>query len=297
MKVYSYTEADMGFSFEGGLRFDEFTPSSPEMADCILVPPSLNEIRYVRNRPLDSLRYATEYADKHVFYDVSDVNDTIPEFRNAMFLRPFVHQNMLRDHPRTRVIPWPARSLEELSSVPDGGFRWDVSFVGWDSGPLRRQSAISCQETFGERAEICLNATFFPYHDAATQERLKQRFRDAMHYSKVILAAPSVSGTTHPWLCCAPYRFYEAMSAARVPVFVGDPPFLPFADRIDWPKHYIFVPQEHTRETGTIVRNWLQENDAVEVGQLNLQAWKEWLNPADWPRTHRILVEEMLAHV
>ena len=294
MKVYVCTEDDVGFAFEDGLRFDVFTPSSPQEADCIIVPPSLNEIRDVHNQKLTALRYASEYPDKHVFYDVSDVNDTIPEFRNAFFLRPFVHQKMLADHPRTRVIPWPARSMEELSPLPVDGFRWDVSFVGWNSGPLRSQSAASCKEVFGDRAEICLNGTFFPYHDLPTQERLKQRFRDSIHYAPIVLAAPSVSGTTHPWLCCAPYRFYEALSAARVPVFIGDVPFLPFDDRIDWPRHYIFVPKERLANTGHIIKEWMQEHDPVAVGQENLRVWKEWLHLDDWPRTRRIMVEEML---
>ena len=294
MNVYVCTEEDIGFPFEGGLRFDTLNATTPEEADCIIVPPSLNEIRHVRNTKLTDLRYAAEYPDKHVFYDVSDVNDTIPEFRNAFFLRPFVHQKMMADHPRTRVIPWPARSLGELSPVPEDGFRWDVSFVGWNSGPLRSQSAESCRQVFGDRAEICLNATFFPYHDAPTQERLKVRFRDAMHYSPIVLAAPSISGTTHPWLCCAPYRFYEAMSAGRVPVFIGDVPFLPFEDRIDWKRHYIFVPKERLAETGSIIKSWMKENDPVAIGRKNLRVWNEWLNPDDWPRTHRIMVEEML---
>lgn len=78
------------------------------------------------------------------------------------------------------------------------------------------------------------------------------------------------------------YRFYEALSAGRIPVFVNTDCVLPFEGRIDWKRHVVWLEE---RELDTSAQQVARFHRALgpagfrELQRENRRLWKEWLSP------------------
>jgi len=77
-------------------------------------------------------------------------------------------------------------------------------------------------------------------------------------------------------------RFYEALSAGRIPVFVNTDCVLPFGEWIDWKQHCVWV------ERGDIARaaeRVAEFHEALSPGEFKerqracRRLWEEWLSP------------------
>lgn len=82
-------------------------------------------------------------------------------------------------------------------------------------------------------------------------------------------------------------RFYEVLSAGRVPVFVDTDCSLPFDDRIDWRKHCVWVPAEDVSRIGEIVADFHQSTSSSEFATLqfeNRKLWMDWLEATSFYR-------------
>ena len=296
LKTYYYTEADLGIPLGcGGLRFDgsEERVDHAEDADLILVPPTILYLQRNHLQP-QTLRYMKQWPEKHIFFDICDSYDCVPGTERSIIIRCVVDDDIMKANPRTLANPWPASDLKECLDYSD--IQFAVSFVGWDSGPLRRVAAESCKQEFGDRAFMTLNQQFFAFYPDAEQRHMNASFKNFMRRSRVILDAPSIyyRNRTDANSGFVTYRFYEAMSAGRVPAFCGKKPILPFADRIPWDKCYIHIPSDNATTAGEHIARWLETHDAFDVGMQNRLYWEMWLDSTYWPRLHRILVEELL---
>ena len=296
LNTYYYTEADCGIPLGcGGLRFDgvEERVQRPEDADLLLVPPTILYLQR-NNLPPQTLRHMEQWPEKHVFFDVCDSYDCVPGLERCIIIRCVVDDSIMKTNPRTLANPWPARDLTECLDYSD--IQFDVSFVGWNSGPLRRVAAESCKQQFGDRAFVTLNRMFFANYSEAEQRDMEATFKNFMRRSRVILDAPSIYYRTRSDANSGfvTYRFYEAMSAGRVPAVCGKKPILPFADKIPWDDCYIHIPSDEAPLAGEHIADWLAKHDAFDVGMQNRLYWEMWLDSTYWPRLHRIMVEELL---
>jgi hypothetical protein len=83
------------------------------------------------------------------------------------------------------------------------------------------------------------------------------------------------------------YRFYEVLSAGRIPVFVNTDCALPFADRIDWRRHCVWVEEGQIDRAGEIVREFhdrLSPEQFVETQRANRTLWLDWMSPLGFHR-------------
>lgn len=75
-------------------------------------------------------------------------------------------------------------------------------------------------------------------------------------------------------------RFYEALSAGRIPLFLNTRCVLPFEDRIDWRRHCVWVEAEDSSRVGDILEEFhsrLGDGEFRELQQANRRLWMEWL--------------------
>lgn len=94
-------------------------------------------------------------------------------------------------------------------------------------------------------------------------------------------------------LCCRgrgnfSYRFYETLSAGRVPLLIDTDCVLPFADRIDWARHCVIVPEDNMKEAPARLRAFhdaLSPADFVELQRANRRLWDEMLSPLAFLKT------------
>jgi Exostosin family len=78
------------------------------------------------------------------------------------------------------------------------------------------------------------------------------------------------------------FRFYEALSAGRIPVFVNTRCVLPFQDQIDWRKHVVWVEEEHIPSLAELVSDFHHHLTAQQFEELqasNRRLWEKWLRP------------------
>ena len=78
------------------------------------------------------------------------------------------------------------------------------------------------------------------------------------------------------------YRFYEVLSAGRIPLFVNTHCVLPFSDRIDWRRHCVWVEESELSHAGEILADFhasLSPSAFRELQEANRALWEEWLSP------------------
>jgi hypothetical protein len=78
------------------------------------------------------------------------------------------------------------------------------------------------------------------------------------------------------------FRFYEALAAGRIPVFVNTRCVLPFQDQIDWRKHVVWVEEEQIPLIAELVSDFHHQLPAQQFEELqssNRRLWEKWLRP------------------
>jgi hypothetical protein len=119
--------------------------------------------------------------------------------------------------------------------------------------------------------------------------RRKALFVKSLAESKLVLAARGGG------LSC--YRFFEAMSAGRVPVLFADDWELPHADMIDWQSCIIQIPERDAGKAGPILLDYLSRTNDDELAAMGCrcrQAWCAYLSPVVWPEQMERCVRERL---
>jgi hypothetical protein len=177
--------------------------------------------------------------------------------------------------PRTIPWFWPVDDLGGHAALPENGFKYDASFQGWLSSQTRYDAIMSCASTTGL---VFYHKEFpdFYGHLGSDKEARSRResFLDLQRQSRVSLAPQSIPGVL-------PYRFYEAMSAGRVPALFCTGYHLPFQDKIDWDKCTLRFDASRASDAGVLIRRFLDgtsDKTLVEMGRYGKEAWNRWFN-------------------
>lgn len=303
IKVYVYDEQDIS-------QFPKFKErpwipqgndvcvvDKPDQADFIICPAALHRIRS-KNMKLrvdssltcgpETLKYWKDYENKHVFFDCSDYENYLGT--SAILIRCNVRDFMLKDK---NTIPWfwPVDDLGVYTDIPSNGFKYDVSFQGWLSTDVRRQSCDSCARILGNRF---FHKTFKNFYglinDKAEQDRRRETFLKNQQETKILLAPQSIPGVF-------PYRFYEAMSSARIPALFCTGYHLPFQSKIDWDKCTLRFKAEQAPQAGKLIKDFLErtnDQQIIEMGKYGRKMWLEWLNRDRQPELIAYALKEKL---
>jgi len=180
-------------------------------------------------------------------------------------------------------IAWPY-AVEDFGALVTDDWallKYDVSFVGSKvSSKSRIESFDSVART--PQLDSFLDDSKMHWGSVEHTEVGKQRkalFVQSMRDSALVLAARGGG------LSC--YRFFEAMSAGRIPVLLADDWVLPHADLIEWERIIIQIPECRAKETGSILLEFLRHISDEELAQMGRECrltWMQYLAPAVWPQ-------------
>jgi hypothetical protein len=289
MKIYTYKEHEISMFPKFKERpwepigDDIEEVKTPEEADFIICPVALHCIQNKNPKrrdglhssiPVERLPYWKKFENKHVFFDCSDFEVDL-KGTPATLIRCNLRDWMKGDG---HCIPWfwPVEDLKECVDIPKGGFKYDISFHAWLSTDTRKLSVKSCQNVLGNRIDHKTFPNFFGYLPVDSPERINRRrnFLNSIKQSKMMLCPQSIQGVF-------PYRFYEALSAGRIPLLLCSGFNLPFQDEIDWDKCIVTAPAERAANAGNIVKRFLNntsEEKQREMMEYGRKVWEKWLN-------------------
>ncbi len=295
--IYKPEEAGLREWPSGTLRLEGIeVTENPAEADLFVCPGSLR-IFEARNGIIDldklhRLPYFAGRESRHVFFDVSD-NFTMPLGLPIIFIRCDARAWMMSHDPNTIQMAWPVEDYGQCVELPNGGFRFDVGFQGWISSLERRVSVESCQRTDGLKTDIAGYKDFYGYlkDDNPEQHRRRDEFIRSMKESRLQLCPESIQGVF-------PYRYWEALSAGRVPLLIGSDFVFPFADEIDYDRFTVKCARIDAPAAGQIALDFVRgrtDQEIVDMGKLARQAWVKFCDSRNWPQLHAYAVQKKLA--
>lgn len=291
MRQFIYDSSVVGLKEwpSGTLRLSDIeVTTDPDCADLFVVPGSLALFR----NPADlyKLPYFNGRESLHVLMDVSDYETKYHQ--PSLFLRCNLRPWNLEADPGSLQFAWPVEDYAaDCMAIPAGGFLWDLSFQGWvTSHESRRRSVDSCIAG-GLKCDIATYNDFTGYiFFEAEGVRRRAEFRRSMRESRICLCPESIDGVF-------PYRYFEAMSAGRVPLLVGSEFVYPFADEIDYGAFTLTCSRNDADKAGQVAAEFLSshsDEEIVEIGKLARQAWSRWLDSRNWPTLHAAAVLKKL---
>lgn len=112
------------------------------------------------------------------------------------------------------------------------------------------------------------------------RQSLREAYRKSLIESDYVLAMRGAGNWS--------YRFYETLSAGRIPVFVNTDAALPLADTIPWRRHVVWVELDDLKRLPQKIKAFHDRLSNEEFEQLqrdNRQLWLEQLEPIAFWRT------------
>ncbi len=283
----------------GELRLEGIEKTDdPSAADIFVLPASLTN--FVGDpAALGRLPYIKGKEDRLIAFDVSDHEVMFPAVRDAILIRCNTRPWYFNHHPNTISYAWPVQDFSDCVNVPETGFKFDVSFQGWLSSKARTDATRSCRENADLKSDIAtysdfagyLTDTNSPTYSPQEWDRRWNEHKRSMRESRVVLCPESIPGVF-------PYRFFEAMSAGRVPMLVCSDFVFPFADKIPYGEFCLFLERDQAHLAGAFALDVVQntrDSTIIEMGRKARHYWHAYLDSADWPRTMAMAVLERLA--
>lgn len=291
MRQYVYSPHQIGLDSwpSGELRLEGIeVTKEPDLADVFIVPGALTAL-FPDKKSLYRLPYFHGNQEKHVFLDVSDNEPLYDE--PCMFLRCNTRPWYLQRDPSTLPQAWPVDDVSECIPVPEGGFKYDVSGHMWLSSEVRKASMETMKNQRMLKADLAgyPNFTGYIYYEAEGIRRRKE-FRRSMRESRIALCPESIVGVF-------PYRFFEAMSAGRVPLLVGSDFCFPWNTEIDYESFMIHCQRSLANTCDQMAIEFIRTHSDEEIIAMGLKAravWERWLDSRKWPELH---AEAVIKHL
>jgi hypothetical protein len=275
----------------GTLRLDNtIKTENPDEADVFIFPVATMYYREPHQiAQVQDLKYLKGREKRHVFFDVSDYDQVFG--MECLFIRCNTKQAMKKYDPNTISWAWPVEPLAHLAPVPEGGFKYDVCFHGWINYAPRKLSVQSCRDHPGLKGDYSENVEFHGYFERDNPPEAAKRvarFKKGLNESRISLCGRSIKEVF-------PYRFFEAMSAGRIPALFCTDYTLPWANKIDYEKCCLLFKEEEASNAGNLIRAFLDktpDKEIIERGLYGMEMWKRWLCRDDWAKLMTEAVEE-----
>ena len=278
----------------GPLRLDGTVEvATPREADVVVVPLPFRETDNLTPQLLQRIVSDLGIDERRITaFDCSDFNaDASRTNPGAMLIRCNLKSWMKQKMPRSIAWPWPVEDFSECIPVPEGGFKYDVSGHMWASSRTRTNACKNVTRTLGRRADIATYTDFTGYiYDTPEGVRRRREFRRSMRESRLALCPQSIPEVF-------PYRFWEAMSAGRVPVLLCDGCQFPWMNKVRYEDFSLIIPEAQAADSGSIIRDWLSKHDdacVTAMGRYARTCWEDWLDSRKWSTLWTVAIEERL---
>lgn len=293
MKQYIYQPEQIGLKEwpSGTLRLPGIPfASSPQDADIFVCPGSLQ--LFLDPKSIQRLPFFKGNEARHIFFDVSDYEQMYNQ--PSVFIRCNLRPRHMKADPNSMAWPWPVEDFSDCIALPPEGFKYDVSFHGWLSSEARTTSLTSCRTHSQLDCDTAGYDDFTGYiYDTPEGIRRRAEFRRSMRESRIALCGESIPGVL-------PYRFFEALSAGRIPLLVSSHYILPFADEIPYDDFVIRLSTNDAIYAGDTIRQFLRrtpDEELVRRGRLGRHYYETRMHRDRWPELMAAEVQKRFSHL
>lgn len=224
---------------------------------------------------------------RHVFYFCSDGADPVG-IPSIMFRQSFYV--LTKD---VSAVAWPY-AVDDFGDLVTGNFDslpYDVSFVGSRMSHKCRAESFDSVRTTPEIKSFLDDSRLHwgQVENTPVGRHRREVFIKSLAESKMVLAARGGGLSS--------YRFFEAMSAGRVPILLADDWELPCKDLIEWDKCIVQIPESEARRAGPFLVDYLgriSNRKLAEMGMYAYAVWHSYLAPDVWPEMMTWNIERLL---
>ena len=269
-------------------------------ADFILLPHDYFYV--VKTSPEYLAEYralAKQSGKKLLIFDFSDFSERVIDIPEAIIFRVAAYRSQLRANEI--IMPpfvedlskYQSISLRSKNNEPIVGFCGFASLSGfkekikfylkniWQRGAMRqgiyfRSLAMKfLEKTSGVKTNF-IKRNFFSSHKKTINvppEQLRREYVENMANSDLALVVKGDANFS--------FRFYEALSMGRVPVFVDTDCVLPLEEKIDYKKFVLFVDYRKLNQIGEKVTqfwNQISNEEFQAMQRLARQTFEQYLN-------------------
>ena len=243
----------------------------PKAADFFLFP---MDASFYSGDDFHRLPYFSGNELRHVFVHTGDT--AAPLGIPSLIFRCSTHHDQFKTDPGTFPWPYPVEDFGNEASIPAEGFSFDLCFHGFPNSI--RAAAVAAAKT-ALNVSFEFRPTFWGFIGETDAGKIQRaEMVSAMRKSRLALA-PRGGGMSS-------YRFYEALTMARVPVLIADGHVLPFGHVIPWDDIIVRIAQRDLARTGSILRAFLDshgDRELIERGRALRAAWGKYLDRRRWP--------------
>lgn len=235
---------------------------------------------------ISRLPWFREREADHLFF--SDHDSSAPYFTSSIWFRASVQRH--QHDPRCFAFPYLVDDLGELTAVSNGELCYHTSFVGYRGFSGERLPLLQGIATEPRLvAHLDIAHGFHGLQDTATRQLRRQRYRDSLANSLTVLC-PRGDGENS-------IRFFETLSAGRIPVLIADDTLLPLEVQISYDDCLLRISNHDAAQAGTLVYSWLAEQtdrQLLERCQLARSIWQTWFSSEG---IVRLIVQTLQRHL
>jgi len=273
---------------------DVFFVTSPEEAEVFLFPYDLGPlINLLQPGPcaafLAALPFFPGREKRHLFSDDGDIAEPLPLpvwlLKHSLLKSagepdahlPFVYRENATA-PGCIAMPYtvPDWQLKDAPSFDWGALRYDCSFVGGFTNPVRKFICASLEREPGLRfynggfENLDLHKGVFTARPFPSEETARRRelFRRISKASLIVLCPPGVGPQSQ--------RLYETMYLGRIPVLFTRKARYPLEHCIDYESFCFFIEEDELPAAGAVVRRILRDHAPEALRERCILACKTW---------------------
>lgn len=278
------------------------TTTNPNEADLLVIPDTLtnasrnpSDWSFPTRESILRLPFIHGREDRHVFMDGSD-NEPLYDLP-CIFIRQNTRPWYLQRDPNTVSWPWPVENYQDCVELPEGGFRHDITFQGWLHHDTRKQSFASVSGLPQLKSHLRGYSDFCGYlWDREKQDwkpeghRRRDEFRRGMRESRLCLCPEQINGVY-------PYRYWETLSAGRVPLLVGSDFVWPFQDEIPYKDFTVTCSRADASRANQVAIEFLKthtDKQIIEMGLMARHYFERYLWRDKWPE---LMAEAVIKHL
>jgi len=213
-------------------------------------------------------QYAEDFKKTLIVFVMSDFTDPFEGFDKAIIYRTSLYKSECLKHERLLPYLWIRDDFKEIKPIKNERPR--INFCGAITHFQRIFELGAIQDYCDKWLDFDFTIREKPWGEGV--DNAHEEFIHGLSNAEFICCPRGVGNFS--------IRFYETLSAGRIPVFVNTDMILPFEDEINWTKLGVIAPT--VDELPNCLINFIKNTDLVEAQLICREIYNNYLSPGKY---------------